>query len=195
MIYIIIAVFVFILFLITFNFLRKLQWDAVHHNLIDLADDIGGEVIRRSMLSRPIYHGNFKKQDITINFSTEKVKKGRNNFIDISIGHKFSTAFTISAFAWLEEREDSALDEFASLNIKSTQRYGLRSDKGEGVINKKKESQFHDFLIKLDPFYFIYIGNNGLLFEKDGGNLAISTKHPALKNDIDALIGLIKVIN
>jgi len=195
LIYIIIAIFVFIVFLVAFNFLRKLQWDTVHHNLLDLVDDIGGEVIRRSMLSRPIYHGTYKKQDITINFSTEKVKKVRNNFIDISIGQKFSAAFTISAFAWLEQRDDSALDEFIELNIEGIQRYGLRSERGENVINKKKESQFSDSLHKLDPFHFLYVGYNGLLFEKEGDNLAISTKHPALKNNLDALISFIKVVN
>jgi hypothetical protein len=184
-----------ILLLVAMNFLRKLQWDAIHNNLLDLTDDIGGQVIRQGMLGRPIFHGNYRKLDITVNFSTERSKKGRNNYIDISIGRNFNQTFTISALDWLREREGSALDEFTEISMNSQKKYGMRSKSGLDVIKKNMQQKFYELLQEMDPFSFIFIGYNGLLFEKRGGNLAMSTKHPVLKKNIDSLIELSGIVD
>jgi hypothetical protein len=194
LVYILAAVFVFIIFLVVLNFLRKLQWDAVHNNLLDLTDDIGGNVIRQGMLGRPIFHGKYKNLDITINFSTERGKKGRRNYIDISIGRDFSQTLTISSMDWLEEREESVLDEYTEIELDGQKKYGLRSKSGQEVLKKNMQQKFKSILQDMHPFSFLFIGYNGLLFEKRGGNLAMSTKHPALKNDIECLIDLTGVI-
>jgi hypothetical protein len=195
LVYLLVLFFSVVILLVIFNFLRKLQWDAIHKNLLDLADQIGGEVVRRNVLGRPIYHGKYRDQDITINFSTEKANKKRLNFIDISIGRNFKNSFTISALDWLEKRENSALEEFSAIDIKGRKRYGLRSTDNKNIIKKNMQARFNELLEQLDPFYFIFVGKSGLLFEKDGGNLALSTRHPALKNDLDALIGFSEAVN
>jgi hypothetical protein len=194
LIYIIAVVFIFIIFLVVLNFLRKLQWDAIHNNLLDLTNEIGGEVLRQGMLGRPIFHGKYKNLDITINFSTERSKKGRRNYIDISVGRNFKQTLTISALDWLKEREESALDEFIEIKLDSQKKYGLRSKSGKDVIKKNMQQKFYSILQDMDPFSYVFIGYSGLLFEKHGGNLAMSTKHPALKQDIDNLIELTRVI-
>ena len=195
MIYILTALVGFILFLIIINYLRKLHWDVIHNNLLDLVDDIGGKVIRQGMLGRPIYHGRYKKLDITINFSTEKVDKRRKNLIDFSIGIPLKQSFTISAYDWLQEREEGALEEFTGIDLGGSKEYGMRNTSGNDIVKKNMQKKFHDILKRLDPFLFLFVGRNGLLYETDGGNLAVSTKHPALKSDILAISDLIGVLD
>ena len=179
---------------IIFNFLRKLQWDAIHKNLLDLAEEIGGQVVRRNMFGRPVYHGNYQKQDITINFSTEKTAKTRVNYIDVSLGRNFRNSFTISALDWLEKREESAVEEFSALDVQGKNKYGIRADDTKELLKRAANTPFNSLLEQLDPFYFIFVGKSGLLFEKEGGNLALSTRHPALKKDLDALIGFSEIM-
>ncbi len=195
MIYILIVAVGFILFLVIINYLRKLHWDVIHNNLLDLVDDIGGKVIRQGMLGRPIYHGRYEELDITINFSTEKGEKGRKNLIDISIGIPLKQAFTISAYNWLKEREESATEEFTDIDLGGSKEYGMRNTSGKDIVKNNMQKKFHDILKRLDPFNFLFVGRNGLLYETEGGNLAVSTKHPAIKSDIMAIYDLIGVLD
>lgn len=195
MIYILSAVAGFILFIVIINYLRKLHWDVIHNNLLDLVDDIGGKVIRQGMLGRPIYHGKYEKLDITINFSTEKGDKGRKNLIDISIGIPLKQSFTISAYDWLKEREESAIEEFADIDLGGSKEYGMRNTSGKDIVKKNMQKKFHDILKQLDPFLFLFVGLNGVIYEKEGENLAVSTKHPALKSNIMSISTLIGVLN
>ncbi len=190
MIYIFIAALSLLLLLIIINYLRKLHWDIIHRNLLDLVDEIGGKVIRQGMLGRPIYHGQYNNLDITVNFSTERIKSGRKNLIDISIGTPLKQSFTISSFDWLNEREESAIEEFEEFNMDGTIRYGIRKSSDTTDINEKLQT----FLKELDPFLFLFVGTNGILFEKEGGNLAISTRHPELKNQLMSISALIGVL-
>ena len=194
MIYILIAAAAIVLFLVIINFFRKLHWDVIHNNLLDLVDDIGGKVIRQGMLGRPIYHGQYKNLDVTINFSTEKSKKRRRNLIDISIGTPMKNSFTISAFDWLSEREESALEEFKALDMEGISKYGIRNPADKRIVKKNDRNKFRDILLQLDPFLFLFVGNNGILIEKEGGNLAVSTRHSALKDQIRAISDLIGII-
>ncbi len=195
MIYVLAAGASFILIVVVINYMRKLHWDAVHINLLDLVDDIGGQVLRQGFLGQPIFHGQYKKMDITINFSTERHKKKRRNLIDISIGMPIKKSFTISSYEWLKEREDSALDEFKSLDLDGLHNYGLRNPSDNQIAKESKQLKFRQILLDLDPFLFLFVGANGLLYEKDGGNLAVSTKHPALKDQIRYINLLMGVIN
>lgn len=194
MTYLIVLFLVVLGLLIIFNFLRKLQWDAIQKNLNDLANEIGGQVVRRNMLGRPVYHGKYRNQDITINFSTEKANKKRINYIDVSIGRSFKSSFTISALNWLENREEGDVEEYSALDVQGKNNYGIRSEDNKKILKRTTNTPFNSLIEQLDPFYFIFVGKSGLLFEKEGGNLAMSTRHPALKNDLDALIGFSEIM-
>ena len=52
MIYILSIFVIFIAILVIINYLRKLHWDVIHHNLLELVDDIGGKILRQGMLGR-----------------------------------------------------------------------------------------------------------------------------------------------
>jgi len=174
-------------------FLRKLHWDAVQYNLLGLVDAIGGQVFRKGFLERPVYHGNYQNTDFIINFSTEKAKKGRLYYMDISLAKQFKNPATISSLPWLKERGESDKD-FEPLKIFDDCRYGIRKNIGLNLIKDKNKAQFNDYIQQLDPFNFIYLSKNGMLFEKECKNIANETKHPLLKNILDSLFNLIKLI-
>ena len=104
-------------------------------------------------------------------------------------------SFTISAYDWLKEREESAIEEFADIDLGGSKEYGMRNTSGKDIVKKNMQKKFHDILKQLDPFLFLFVGLNGVIYEKEGGNLAVSTKHPALKSNIMSISALIGVLN
>ena len=184
---------ILIIFFIVFNLLRKLHWDAIHNNLISLVEVIGGQIIRKGFFARPVYHGNYKDTELTINFSTERSKKKRANYIDISLAKKIKNTITITSLNWLKDRGES-LDEFSPLEQTQDNKYGIRKDAELVFTNKDKNAEFKCLIKELDPFIFIFIGKNGTLFERECENIAICTKHPLLKNSIDSLFSLIQML-
>ncbi len=97
--YILYGLFGVILFFVIINYLRKLHWDAIHNNLLDLEDEIGGAVIRKGFLARPVFHAKYKGSEVTINFSQDKRQGKRINYIDIIGG------LGIAYFAFSEGKE------------------------------------------------------------------------------------------
>jgi hypothetical protein len=186
------AAVVFVFFI--FNLLRKLHWDAIQINLLELADTIGGSVIRKGILARPIYHGRYQDKDLTINFSTDRTGGKRNNFIDISIGMNLKNVYTISSLEWIRESSAGSIGDFVPLELTTDVEYGIRQSKGEKLAGKAESAKIKNYIRELDPFRFLHVSQNGILFEKEGENLGISTKHPKLKQQIDTLFGLIQTV-
>ncbi len=167
----------------------SLHWLSVQKNLHDLTGSIGGNVLRKGFLGRPIYHGKYKNMDITINFSSEKSGKHRINYLDISIGTPLKKKFTISSLRWLRERGETSVDDFEPISMKNSEYGILKNHK----LNMQKGS-VQNIITDLDPFVYVYGGQNGILFEKECQNLAICTRHPKLKEILDTLANLIKLI-
>ena len=188
-IYVVYTFIAIIVFIISINYLRKLHWDAIHLNLLNLADQIKGEIYRRNFMARPVFHGKYKGYELTINFSSERSKSGRNNYIDISINKKVMKPFTISSFEWLKERNDSSLDEYKEMKISGEMKYGIR--KGSPKLFSEDIIQS---IQKLHPFNFIFAGGTGVLMEIQCKNTAITTKHPYLKERIELLYSFLKAI-
>ena len=176
------------------NFLRKLHWDTIHNNLIELVESIGGKVIRKGILSRPFYHGDYKGNALTINFSSERTKKGRLNYIDISLSKKLKSSLTISSLSWLRERQEDSINDFEPLSSDGILNYGIKKKKNLRFVHKNRYKEFIQNIQKLDPFNFIYIGEMGILFERQCENIAISTKHPIPQELVETLVNLTKII-
>ncbi|MCK4754569.1 MAG: hypothetical protein KAS58_05005, partial [Calditrichia bacterium] len=106
-----------VIFFVIINYLRKLHLDAIHDNFLELADSIGGQVMRRGILSRPVYHGAFKSIELTINFSSERAQKKRRQYLDISMGKNSKYNITISTQDWIAERNEESSSAFEPLKI------------------------------------------------------------------------------
>jgi len=160
----------------------------------DLIDDIGGKVIRNGFASRPIYYGKYKGYDLTINFSTEKTKKGRRNYIDISINKKISNSITIAMVKWLRENNADILKNFLPFNHPDINKYGISIKDIKNIIIGKLENRIKEYIKSLGDFNFIFLGSSGVLLEIACDNVAYATKHPRLKEKVDCLIQLVEVI-
>ncbi len=163
-------------------------------NLHELADSIGGSVIRKGFLARPIYHGRYRDMDLTINFSTDRAGGKRNNFIDISIGIDLKRVYTISSLKWISESAAGSVEDFETLELTTKTKYGIRQNTGKKIFGQKAAAKLKQYIQDLDPFRFLHVSHNGILFEKEGENLGVSTKHPRLKQHIDTLFGLIDAV-
>jgi len=127
--------------------------------------------------------------DITINFSSEKARKRRINYLDISIGTPMKNKFTISSLSWLRERGEKSVEDFEPMSLKNSE-YGILKNHKLNIQNKSIQQLISD----LTPFVYIYGGQNGILFERECQNLALCTRHPKLQEILDTLAKLVKLV-
>ena len=184
-----------VVFLVVINYLRKLHLDALHFNLLEVVDVLGGQVLRRGFLSRPVYHGKFKGIDLTINFSSERSQKKRREFLDISFARQMQQNLTISTSSWIESQNQGELNEFEPLVIGDETTYVIRNISQSDYIKKNRNEEFKDSVKRLTPFNYIYCGQSGLLYERECDNLAVCSKHPKLVDLIKAIYQLTQVLN
>jgi hypothetical protein len=183
--YIVYGLILLVLFFLIINYLRKLHWDVIHSNLLDLVDEIGGNVNRRGFLSRPVFHGNYKNCEITINFSQERINSARKNYINISINKKLKKSITIASLDWIKSQNEST-DGLETISMNDAKQYGIR-------INKMKDTFKKDLIYQLEkivPFNYIFMGQTGLIYEKESENLGTDTKFDLLKSDITHIFNL-----
>ncbi|MFC2087960.1 hypothetical protein ACFLSX_00030 [Calditrichota bacterium] len=177
------------IFFVIINYFRKLHWDAIHNNLFDLADDIGGNVIRKGFLARPVYHGKYKGNEVTINFSQEKKESGRKTYINISLNKKIKNSITFVSMKWLETQKDS-MEDLKIYNIDNNIEYGMRTASSSQIEKKDFDLKIIINLKKLHPFNYIFLGKTGVILEKESQNIALDTRHPGLKSLIGDIYNL-----
>ena len=187
------AILVFIAILLILIYLRKLHWDIIHHNLFDLSDEIGGKIVRHGFASRPFYYGIYRGYKLTVNFSSEKTKKGRRNYLDISINKKINKSITIASVEWLKDNNADLLKNFTPFQDRAINKYGISRTGRQKSCSGNLEQKIKKYLISISDFNFIFFGASGVLLEIVCDNLAYATKHPRLKVNIDTLLSLVKV--
>jgi len=183
-----------VIFLVIINYLRKLHLDAIHFNFLELVDRIGGQVIRKGILTRPVYHGAFKSIELTINFSSERVQNKRRHYLDISMAKISDYNITISTQDWIADRNEESSSDFVPLEIPGDVNYVILKPENFTYGNKIHEKKFMACIKDLTPFTYIYIGKNGILFERECHNIAQCTKPPKLKDTIEFLFELSKTL-
>lgn len=179
-----------IIFLVVINYLRKLHLDAIHSNFLALVDEIDGSVLRKGLLSRPVYHGTYQGTELTINFSSERAQKKRRQYLNISIARNSTHNITLSTEAWIKDRGENTSDIFESLSIQGAEGYLIKKPAGISFLKKGKKDEFNKCIKSLAPFNYIFIGQSGMLFERECENIATCTKHPKLKEDVALLFKL-----
>ena len=183
-----------IIFLVIINYLRKIHLDAIHFNLLNLADSIGGQVIRKGLLSRPVYHGAFKSIELTINFSSERAQNKRRHYLDISMAKNSEYNITISTKDWITDRNEESSSDFVPLEIPGDMNYVILNPENVTYVKKINENKFVECIKNLSTFNYIYIGKNGILFERECNNIAQCTKTPELTETIEHIFELSKTL-
>lgn len=183
--YFIYGLIVVTIFFLLINYLRKLHWDAIHSNLFDLVDEIGGNIYRRGFLARPVYHGNYKNSEVTINFSQERINSSRKNYINISINKEIKESVTIASLDWIKSQNES-VDDLKVITINDSQNYGIRITN----INNTDKKELVSKIKNLIPFNYIFLGKTGVIYEKESKNLAIDTKLDLLRVQIQTIYNI-----
>ena len=154
-------IFVFLLLLV---FLRKLQYDSIHQNLLDLEDAYGGKVMRGGFAVRPRYSGLYKGKRISVSITTSKDKRGRIYHIEVTM--QASSKFQFSVMnAQLIKDQNIQPDRKERMKSISSDKYVFE------VIEKDHLSHLNlkrlgDIILQMDPFEFILISKNQLMLER-----------------------------
>jgi hypothetical protein len=175
------------------NILRKFQWDVIHNNLLDLEDEIGGSILRKGFLSRPVFTGKYEGSELTINFSQERIKNKRLNYINVSMNIRIKNSLTIISLDWLKDKKEST-DDLEIVNIDESSKYGIRKSSSKNIFKKDSQKKIKQLIAQLHPFTYIFVGQTGIIFEKDGENLAITTKKSLLLEIINLLLKMGKTL-
>ncbi len=190
MIYLIIILAVALFILIALNWLRKVQFDAVHRNLLDFEDHYGGRVIRGGFAVRPRYLGEYKGARFSISISAEKRQPGkpRQFYISIYLQTPAQSNYTVLAQNWIEKRQEGE-------KKKKTIRYIVDKTYLLEVSHKKILKNLNIPLIeslikKMHPFAYILVSKKGLILERLSSNLIKDTEFEHLNPVVETMYEL-----
>ena len=157
----------------TMVFLRKIHFDTIHRNLLDLEDKFGGKVIRGGFAVRPKYSGDYKGKKISVTIAYSKENGIRRHYIELTMQAKSKLQFSILGPNLMEgqeippERKEKIVelpDENYLLEVTDPSHINLLNIKKIGNIVKT-----------MYPFVFILITKTGLMIEKVSNDLIKDT--------------------
>lgn len=166
-------------------FLRKIQFDAMHQNFLELEDEIGGSVQRSGFAARPRYNGEFKGQKVSISFTTEKSDDGeRRYYITVTMEARARLNFSILSAAWMGSKPP---DEKRTLIPLKDGQY-LLEPRNSTQLHKIKLPKVEACLDALAPFAYILMAKTGMILERTSMNISQDTKAPPLLSLLDAMV-------
>ncbi|GAB4379564.1 MAG: hypothetical protein Kow0042_29080 [Calditrichia bacterium] len=194
MVYVILILAGLLLVFLLLVWLRKVQFDAVHRNLLDLVDHYGGKVIRGGFAVRPRYSGTYKDLPLTVNISAERKTKNSPRQFYISVFLKAASAinFTVMSNVWLGERDHSKTGKIFTRQIFNKEYVvEVAEKKFLKMLNFEK---LESFVKRLHPFAYTLVSRNGLIFERLSQNLIKDTEFEVLDRTLLALYDLTTTI-
>lgn len=182
-------IFLVLLFLI---WLRKINFDAIHHNFLDLEDAFEGKVIRNGFAVRPRFSGKFKGQDFSVSISTERDRNGRRYYIAVSMQAKARFNLTIMSNDWLARRSDEA-DTGRHIRSLQNGRYVLETS-DSAQLKKINIGRMEKIIPEMDPFAYVLVANNGMILERTSTNIVSDTKLEIMRPLLEGLYALKKLV-
>jgi hypothetical protein len=193
MIYAIIISVILILILLVLVWLRKVQFDAVHRNFLDLVDHYGGRIIRNGFAIRPKYSGSFNKRRISLSISTEAKtsEHPRRYYISIYVQAPGVLNFSILSNEWRNCQEGSENKKRYSRNIANKQ-YCIEATTNK-IFRKLKLEKLEKIVLRMHPFAYALVSKNGIILERLSENLIVDTEFSRLSVLLDAINDLTKI--
>ena len=176
------------LLLIGLMWIRKLQFDAVHRNLLELGEKINGKVIRHGFAERPRFSGNFKGQDVSISFSTESGKEGRRYYLTLTMQANSKINFTVLSSKWLNKQDFTPDEERRMISLKNGE-YLLETSK-KGHLQKLNTKKIEAVIREIHPFAYILMAKTGMILERTSTNIASDTQPESLYNLLEGMYTL-----
>jgi hypothetical protein len=183
-----IIIFLFIsLALVVLIWLRKIQFDAVHRNFLDLVDHFGGKVQRGGFAIRPRFSGEYQGFPVSISISSERKKKDQSRQFYISIYFKSPANFNFTVLSrdWLKGRNEAETNKrnFAEIVEK---KYRLEGSN----INIRKNLEIttiEDIIKNIHPIAYVLVSKKGMILERISTNLIKDTEFGALNKLLEGL--------
>ena len=101
---------------------------------------------------------------------------------------------TISTQEWIADRNEESSSNFVPMEIAGDVKYVILKPENVTYVKEINKNKFIECIKVLTPFTYIYIGQNGILFERECNNIAQCTKPPKLKDTIELLFELSKTL-
>lgn len=168
-----IALAVVLLVLLAMIFLRKLHFDHIHRNLLDLEDKYGGKVIRGGFAVRPKYSGDYKGRKVSVTITYSKEKDGRKYYVELTMQARSKLQFSILGPNLLEEKDITPERKNKIVKLNEDDYLVEVTDPDHiKLLNLKKISSI---VTNMYPFVFILITKTGLMLEKVSNDLIKDT--------------------
>jgi hypothetical protein len=180
------------LFLLALVGLRKFQFDAIHHNFLDLEDKYGGRVIRAGFAVRPSYAGKFKGQEVNVAISTEKTEGERRYYIGVTMETKAKINFFIKSTAWMGKTEIPEDQKERTLCILNKQ-YWLEA-KDARDLRTLDLPDFEKIVSAIHPFAYILVGNSRMLLERISYQIVNDTQLEIMRTLFEGMYRLKKTL-
>lgn len=148
---------------------------------------------RKSWGNQPVYVGVYRKANVQISFSGDRINNERVNFIDISFVLEFKNQTTIASTEWFR-RMDQDIHEDSTTKI--VDGYVIRSDK-VAVMNRiqKKLDSVMQRIKDLEPFDYVLFSQAGLIFEMQSKQIIEDLQPPEkIITKFDAILDLAEVV-
>jgi CRISPR/Cas system CMR-associated protein Cmr3 (group 5 of RAMP superfamily) len=187
MIYVVLGLILTILVFGILIWLRKVQFDAVHQNFLDLVDKYGGRVIRDGFAIRPKFSGLFKECRLSISISSEKKTKEnpRRFYISIYYQSQGKLNFTVMSNDWLNLRQKHKAAKRITKQI-AGKKYSL--EVSERILLKRLDLPSIEKVInKMHPFAYVLVSHRGLILERISNNLIADTEYEKIQPLLEAM--------
>ncbi len=179
------------LLLLAMVFIRKLQFDVIHQNFLDLEDQIGGQVRRAGFAARPSYACEYKGQNVSISFTSEKSKEdGRRYYITATMEAKAKINFSILSAEWMGPSQQ---DEKRTLIPLQDGAY-LMEPRNSTQLHKVKLPTIEAQLERIAPFAYILMAKTGMILERTSKNITEDMKAESLLQLIDGMFNFKKTV-
>ncbi len=190
MIYFAIIAGVIILAIFILVWLRKLQFDQVHRNFLDLVDHFGGKVVRGGFAVRPRYGGIYKDFKLAISISSEQKSKEheRRFYISVFLQSPAGINYTILSKKWMEWREDDSKHKRITQEVPHTDYLVEVAD--ENILQRLDFKMIEKIVKGIDPFAYALVSRRGVILERLSGDLIKDTEFAKLNPLIEGVYEL-----
>lgn len=173
-------------------YMRKLRFDAVHENFMELEDEIGGKVHRAGFANRPSFKTIYKERNATISISSEK-KKGeeRSYYINVTMHAESKANFSLLSSQWVDKENDADGDPQMIDLLDGS--YLLRPS-NPAKLHHLQIPKLEKLLPDLDPFVYILASQTGMILERSSKNLKHDTRPKEMRELLETMLRLGKLV-
>ena len=184
---------VFLLLLLVMLGLRKINFDAIHHNFLELVDEVNGKVIRRGFAVRPRLVGTYKGQEFSVSITTDKSEGKRLYYIGVSMRGKSQFAFSILDNASIRDLE-IVPERRERMRPVFDDRYSVEVDRKD-QLNWLKIDKIEQAINGVHPFGYVLVGRSNMILERAVDNIFDNTKAEVLRPLLEGLSNLHKAVS